>query len=240
MGEFFLVWRITWVLGFVVLDLQVENSTEWSEFVDLAWFPGGVFETKRMNNSIPQFTSSSEEAYFPWSRIWREAVPSKVSAFSWKALRNRIPSRENLCKRGVVFSTDSILCPCCASMVETSSHLLITHPRSLLVWEAVCYWLGKQLIFANSIREHFLEFMGPNSKGTKKNIMCLICQCTIWKIWKMRNNIVFKEDAYNLDVLIDGIKFSAWKWIHSHFPLSFIASEAFWEFHPLEIIPSKL
>lgn len=37
-----------------------------------------------------------------FSQIWRSLAPSKVVAFSWKVLLNRIPTRINLSRRNVV------------------------------------------------------------------------------------------------------------------------------------------
>jgi hypothetical protein len=36
------------------------------------------------------------------NNIWRSSAPSKVIAFSWKLLRNRIPTKVNLAARGVL------------------------------------------------------------------------------------------------------------------------------------------
>lgn len=131
---------------------------------------------------------------FPWTKIWWKSVPFKVSVFVWKAIQNRIPTKDNLRKRGILRSLDSILCSCCYCSVKSSNHLLLT-----------CFML------ANNVHEHFLEFIAPNMSGTKRKIMSLICQCTIWKICKLKNNIVFKESVCILDELINDIKINSWK-----------------------------
>lgn len=38
---------------------------------------------------------------FPWLKIWWKAIPFKVSVFAWKAVRDRIPSKDNLLKCGL-------------------------------------------------------------------------------------------------------------------------------------------
>lgn len=51
----------------------------------------------------------------------------------------------------------------------------------------------------------------------------MIWQATLWKIWNVRNGLIFKDSSYTLDEIIDDIKFYSWKWIRSHYPLSFVA-----------------
>jgi hypothetical protein len=46
-------------------------------------------------------SSLSEEDLRVFSLIWKSPAPSKVLAFSWKLLRDRLPTRNNLALRGV-------------------------------------------------------------------------------------------------------------------------------------------
>lgn len=94
--------------------------------------PSGSFVKKDM------YCSVVEDGDFPWLKIWWKVIPSKVSSFAWKAVRDIIPSKDNLLK----FSLSSLvvvgaaLRPVCSSVVESSMHLPVSCPSSLLVWEA--------------------------------------------------------------------------------------------------------
>lgn len=37
-----------------------------------------------------------------WSRAWHKAVPSKVSCLAWRVFQNRVATKDNLFKRGVI------------------------------------------------------------------------------------------------------------------------------------------
>ncbi|GJX90186.1 RNA-directed DNA polymerase, eukaryota, reverse transcriptase zinc-binding domain protein [Tanacetum coccineum] len=56
--------------------------------------------------------------------LWNKLVPKKVNIFVWRALKGRLPVREELDKRGI--DLDSVLCPCCTNAVESCAHSLVT------------------------------------------------------------------------------------------------------------------
>ncbi|GLT40903.1 hypothetical protein SLA2020_150010 [Shorea laevis] len=45
--------------------------------------------------------------------IWNKYVPSKLSVFGWRLFLNRLATKENLCKRGIVLSGGDTGCPLC-------------------------------------------------------------------------------------------------------------------------------
>lgn len=45
-----------------------------------------------------------------FSHVWKSSAPSKVVAFSWKLLLNRIPTRVNLELRNALYPEVSSLC----------------------------------------------------------------------------------------------------------------------------------
>jgi len=66
------------------------------------------------------------EQVFPC--LWKNLAWSKVLAFSWKLLLDRIPSRVNLAKRNVLDPDSSLNC-LCAHAEEALLHLLRCGPR---------------------------------------------------------------------------------------------------------------
>lgn len=93
----------------------------------------GIYKTKEMYKIITLGESFPEDFAFSWAKIWWKAIPLKVSAFTWKAIRIRISTQENLHIRGVLSPSASKICPCCGGAVETTNHLFVTCPTSLLV-----------------------------------------------------------------------------------------------------------
>lgn len=174
-----------------------------------------------------------------WSCDGKSFHPINVSAFAWKTVCDRIPSKENLLKRGLSYLVESVVCSICSCSVEYSVHILVTRLFSLLVREAVASWIEKSASYSLSLMDNFTEFVCSEHSVTHKKLMSLIWQGTIWKIWKSINEIIFKESIYLLDKLLDEIKFCSWKWIRSHYPLSFSILFVSREHHPLDYVPSK-
>lgn len=54
--------------------------------------------------------------------FWNNVVPTKVTMFVWKAIRNVIPSREHLFKKGF-FSQEENLYVGCKKELKITSHL---------------------------------------------------------------------------------------------------------------------
>lgn len=80
--------------------------------------------------------------------------------------------------------------------------------------------LDKSIRFASCTRDTFAEFVESEKGKVRRKITDVIWLATMWKIWKVRNNMIFKDSSYTFDELINGIKFGSWKWIRSHYPLS--------------------
>ncbi|GLT42259.1 hypothetical protein SLA2020_162710 [Shorea laevis] len=57
-----------------------------------------------------------------YKMIWNKMVPLKVSGFAWKATQNRIPTKDNLAKRGLRNMEDDLSCPLCGMQQESTNH----------------------------------------------------------------------------------------------------------------------
>ena len=55
-----------------------------------------------------------------WQKIWSLRIPNKLTTFAWRASRNILPTKANLCSRGVL---DDPICDACGLTAETSGHL---------------------------------------------------------------------------------------------------------------------
>jgi len=69
--------------------------------------------------------------------IWKSPAPSKVVAFSWKLLYDRIPTRHNLALRNVLPPDEPLLCVLCEDSEESSTHLFLHCQVASKVWGPV-------------------------------------------------------------------------------------------------------
>jgi hypothetical protein len=71
---------------------------------------------------VAQVSTFNEYQLGVFHNIWRSLAPSKVIAFSWKLLRNRIPTRSNLALRGIHAVGDVTDCIHCIGREENENH----------------------------------------------------------------------------------------------------------------------
>nr|GEZ27851.1 RNA-directed DNA polymerase, eukaryota, reverse transcriptase zinc-binding domain protein [Tanacetum cinerariifolium] len=90
----------------------------------------GVFRVKEVRTILDNiFLPSAADA-----TRWVKYIPIKINVFAWHARLNRLPTRSNLVRRGVVL--DSSLCPLCGLVLEDIHHVLF---RIKLILEGVFY-----------------------------------------------------------------------------------------------------
>lgn len=69
-----------------------------------------------------------------FSCLWKSPAPSKVVAFSWKAILNCIPSRLNLALRYVLPEEVETMCVLCGEGEESTLHLMLHSEVASKVW----------------------------------------------------------------------------------------------------------
>nr|GEY99179.1 RNA-directed DNA polymerase, eukaryota [Tanacetum cinerariifolium] len=94
----------------------------------------GVFHVKNVRTILDDiFLPSAVEA-----TRWVKYIPIKINVFAWRAQLDRLPTRSNLVRRGVVM--DSSLCPLCGLVPEDIQHVLFRCDMAKLVFRRICCW----------------------------------------------------------------------------------------------------
>ncbi|XP_057809099.1 uncharacterized protein LOC131023572 [Salvia miltiorrhiza] len=167
-------------LWFVLYRISLRHSV--SDSILWKGANAGKFSTKEMYSNIHKAIFTANNSPVAFKDIWAKGVPIKVSSFAWRALLDRIPTRENLLKRGIMLGNGGHCCPLCSCLLESTDHLLLLCMFSVKVWELIYKWMNISPISSVSLLEHFNEFVeqGENKKG---KLMCnTIWQCVCWKI----------------------------------------------------------
>ncbi|GKV36160.1 hypothetical protein SLEP1_g44321 [Rubroshorea leprosula] len=84
----------------------------------------GHYSTKTAYLMLVKQRRELEEAEL-FKRIWSKILPSKVAAFNWKVMLDRIPTKTNLLKRGIAKDTEDTKCVLCENEDEDSNHLFL-------------------------------------------------------------------------------------------------------------------
>ncbi|GKC67027.1 RNA-directed DNA polymerase, eukaryota [Tanacetum coccineum] len=94
----------------------------------------GMFRVKDIRSVLDDlFLPSSNEA-----TRWVKYVPIKVNVFAWRARLDRLPTRDNLAKRGAIM--DSSLCPICGLFPEKAQHLFFGCELARSIALRICHW----------------------------------------------------------------------------------------------------
>ncbi|CAJ2643641.1 unnamed protein product [Trifolium pratense] len=147
-----------------------------------------------------------------FDHIWDSPAPSKVIAFSWQLLHDRIPTRSNLAVRGILVADVPWECVGCVGSVESSIHLFLHCPSALKVWYDIFRWLGLVIVIPPSLFLLF-EVLRASARNVKiRKGFLLIWHATIWSLWKARNGSIFANESFAPNDIVEEIKVTSWKW----------------------------
>jgi hypothetical protein len=151
------------------------------------------------------------DSVFAFSKLWKSGAPSKVCAFVWQVLLDRIQTKENLCKHGIIQPLHSN-CVFCGVNTESNVHLFIHCTTSIKVWYELMKWLGFVIIAPPNLVSGFGTLMAQGRGKNGKKCLALIWNSFLWSIWKFRNDCVFNNKVVIIEELVDHVKLQAWRW----------------------------
>ncbi|XP_019431608.1 PREDICTED: uncharacterized protein LOC109338759 [Lupinus angustifolius] len=175
-------------------DIPIANSRDrfiWQNSSD------GILIAKLAYDSLTHSNSPNH-----WrNNIWFNSIPPSKSFITWRLLNGKMPTDDNLQKRGCYMGS---MCCLCRSNTEGSSHLFLTCPFAIYLWN----WLGSHL--AISIDTSFVTTLFSicnNSWSKQMNEMLSVCIIyTIHTIWLCRNKNRFEDKMIYLAQAISRIK----------------------------------
>jgi hypothetical protein len=148
---------------------------------------------------------------FVFTNLWKSAAPSKVLAFSWQLLLDRIPTMDNLLLRGFP-AGNNLNCSLCNASAETAGHLFIFCGTTAKICYDIDSWIGHSMMLPPSIYHSFAMLTGCGVGKRGKKGMALIWHTFIWTIWRMRNNRIFNNGVIDVEEAVESIKRISWQW----------------------------
>jgi len=136
------------------------------------------------------------------SSLWHKDVPLKVVLCAWRLFRDRLSTKDNLLRRGVI-GNDLSLCVNGRGFMETSSHLFLHCNHFGSVWYLIYRWTGVFTVSPLQVANHFHHFSflaGVSKVG--RSILQVIWFAMMWKIWKERNNKLFNDKVSSIVHLV--------------------------------------
>ncbi|CAI8592619.1 unnamed protein product [Vicia faba] len=110
---------------------------------------------------------------------WKTLVPSKIHVLGWRAIRDRLPTREKLAKRGILTKDIDKVCVFCSLMVESLNRLMVGCPLSRVVWQKVARWVGMLLENFSDMVDHMISFYSEmeGMVGKRKRMLVWLATC---------------------------------------------------------------
>jgi hypothetical protein len=85
--------------------------------------------------------------------IWHKQVPLKVFIFAWRLLRDRLPTKNHLLRRGII-NGEAVMCVTGCGMAETASHLFIHCATFGSLWHLIRSWIRMTGVDPLNIDDH--------------------------------------------------------------------------------------
>ena len=117
--------------------------------------PSGAYSTKSayrlmMNPSTPGSDGKT------FKIIWKLKIPPRAAVFSWRLIKDRLPTRDNLLSRNVVIQ--EAVCPLCGFVQEEAGHLFFNCKMKIGLWWESMRWIQVVGPLPVSPASHFAQF----------------------------------------------------------------------------------
>ena len=116
-------------------------------------------------------------------------MPSKIKTFVWRAIREALPVKSNLCRRKI---TQDGQCEVCKTGDEDCSHAIFFCSDVQVLWNADPRWRWLEEMKGRGIKDIFKRAFAEKTDGA-------LMAFTSWAVWNRRNQIHLKEAACPLD-----------------------------------------
>ncbi|PNY15940.1 ribonuclease H [Trifolium pratense] len=147
-----------------------------------------------------------------FASLWKGLAPSKVIAFAWQLLLDRIPARQNLIRRQITLPVGGQFCVWCGSAPESVMHLFIYCDFARKICTEVFIWLGLDFSLPHNLFSILNKLQGSALKKLMKKGLTMNWTTVVWAIWKMRNAVIFDNGVAEAAKVVDEVKFWSWKW----------------------------
>lgn len=118
---------------------------------------------------------------------------------------DRVPTLENLEKRGVIPDQQATMCCFFKNSVETCSHLFISC-KFYFIWIHVLSWFDIVTALAGNPNELLLQFNGLFIGRGSQRMWRMLWFVTIWSIWLHRNEILLNSGNIDFEKVTDLVR----------------------------------
>jgi hypothetical protein len=139
-----------------LLETFLENVRLSNDIDDWRWIMNSEegFSVKSAYDLLVEFGDSPN--FGPYermilSKIWESSAPSKIVVFSWQLFHNRLPTKDNLFRRGVLDHKVGGNCVWCDSSPRSAKHLFAHCWFGHRVWYEIFKWFGVLMVMPHNL-----------------------------------------------------------------------------------------
>ena len=130
----------------------------------------------------------------PWAALlWNMYIPPSRAFVTWRLLNNKVPTDDNLQKRGCIIVSR---CCFCLQHTESSTHIFFDCRVTSRLWEWLCKGTKIPLDSSNCLNL-LLGSVGRGSQMVQHVLNSAIIH-TIWLIWVERNQRCFNDNQKSM------------------------------------------
>jgi len=170
----------------------------------------GVYSTSSAYRMILNINASASDVRI-FKLIWKMNIPPRAATFTWRLLKDRLPTKGNLLRRNIIIQDAD--CPLCGQVQEEVGHLFFNCQRTLPLWWESMSWLQVVGPLPTAPASHLTQFC----EGFRANV-----NHSRWygwwvaltsTIWHHRNNLIFQGNQFDSSKVMEEAMISAWSWL---------------------------
>jgi hypothetical protein len=94
--------------------------------------------------------------------VWNQLIPSNMSTLVWRLFLKRLPTKENMVRRGISLNSSTLYVGGCGNP-ESEDHVFFNCPMLGSIWRKIVNWLGVPLVLPKGGHNHLslLNFLVP-------------------------------------------------------------------------------
>jgi len=131
--------------------------------------PSGVYSTKSAYRIMMTCNRSVSDGR-TFHIIWKLKIPPRAAVFSWRLIKDRLPTRANLLRRNVFIQEAE--CPLCGNEQEEAGHLFFNCKLTIGLWWESMRWTQVVGPLLASPASHFVQYCDGFGAARKHSRWC--------------------------------------------------------------------
>ncbi|XP_058783065.1 uncharacterized protein LOC131657716 [Vicia villosa] len=169
------------------------------------------YYTKLVQDSVVELGDSRVRAAL--QVIWKVKVPSKMQIFGWRLMHDRLPTKSQLSKRGIIMENADSPCVFGCGQVEEVDYVFISCCCGRVVWSKMFLWLGLDYMEEVNCCDHFIQMVTVLKSFCVNNRADEIWLAVCWCLWRHHDKIIFNNRVADPDEIVHNVMMYSWWWL---------------------------